>query len=669
MKESRWLRMGALAPIAASLLALLLPFTAAEDPNAWPMDRGTAEHRGSSSFGLSDGMSLLWSEKVGSGELTSPVSSGGMVYVGSSDGHVYALEEKSGNVSWAFLTEDGIESEPALYGGRLYVIAGNGKLISLSADKGQKAWEVELSSETDQFSHLSIAGGAIYVSTGDGKVLRLSADDKGKTVWEVSVGDHIRGAPTVGGETVFVVSDNGKVAALAAGNGTLQWTTSTTLGIPDDQSPVYSEGRLYLGTKGKFAICLDARTGAQLWSTKLKAAATGSPALGGGILSMTLEKGQLIALNASNGNELWNVTAGAKLTTSPVIAAGSVLVGSGDGRVLMYELTNPTLRWSGSTGTNVTGSPALSHESALLVTKDGRVLQFGKTASAVPVAVLRVEPATIAVGGSVNISGSQSYDPSGKTISQFKFDFGDGNGTDWISSGSASHSYASPGTYSVSVRVRSITGTTSALAAQAVTVNLLPKPPAPAPFVSAPVATAAVSISALAVLGAFGATEFGKYKLLTFLFVPLYVRLKKDEVLDNYVRGKIHGYIIANPGDHYNSIRDALELSNGILAHHLHTLEREGIVHSMRDGMYRRFWPANAKLPPEDEGHFNIQKRIVTVVRNNPGISQKEIAEKVGVSSPTVNYHINVLMTARMIRVEKVGRKTECYVIGDPPPT
>ena len=87
----------------------------------------------------------------------------------------------------------------------------------------------------------------------------------------------------------------------------------------------------------------------------------------------------------------------------------------------------------------------------------------------------------------------------------------------------------------------------------------------------------------------------------------------------------------------------------------------------MRDGMYRRFWPANARLPPEDEGHFNIQKRIVATVRENPGISQKEIAQKVGVSSPTVNYHINVLANARMVRVEKWGRRTRCFAVEDQP--
>ena len=669
MNAGKWLRMGALALVAATLLAAFLPVAAAEDPGAWPMYRGTSEHRGYSALGLSESMALLWSEKVGSGELTSPVASGGKLFVGSSDGHLYALSEANGNVSWKFNSQDGIDSEPALYENMLYVITDNGRLIALSADKGEKAWEAQLPSGTGRTSHLAIAGGAIYVTSEDGLVMRLSTEQKGASVWNVTVGGHIRSPPTVGDNIVFVVTEGGKVAALDAGNGTQLWTTSTTLSIPDGQAPVYADGRLYLGTKGRVAMCLDARTRGQLWSTKLKAAASGSPALGGGCIALTTEGGQLYVLSANDGRDVWNVTPGAKLTTSPVIAGSSVLVGSGDGRVLMYELSNPTLRWSGSTGGNVTGSPALSGGSAIFATKDGRVLMFGKTASAVPVAVLKVEPATISAGGTVSLSAAESYDPSGKLISQSMFDFGDGNSTGWTSSAAATHSYSSPGTYSVSARVRSSSGELSALALQAVVVKPVPKPAAPTPVVSAPVATAAVSFSALAVLGAFGATEFGKYKLLTFLFVPLYVRLKRDEVLDNYIRGKIHGYIIANPGDHYNSIRDALELSNGILAHHLHTLEREGLVQSMRDGMYRRFWPANAKLPPEDEGHFNIQKRIVAVVRNSPGISQKEIAEKVGVSGPTVNYHISVLASARMIRVEKVGRKTQCFVIEAPPPT
>jgi len=278
----------------------------------------------------------------------------------------------------------------------------------------------------------------------------------------------------------------------------------------------------------------------------------------------------------------------------------------------------------------------------------------------------------IAYAGRPVIFHPHGSDPDGY-IARYEIDF-DGDGVIDASGddlpANLTHLYSGNGTFRPTLTVYDDAGA-RACASEDLWVRDAARPPVqnpPPAAVSLPVAAASVSVVALAAAGAgLSLTEFGKYRFLTIFFVPLYVRLKKDEVLDNYVRGQIHGYIIANPGDHYNSIRDALELSNGIVAHHIHTLEREGLVQSMRDGMYRRFFPANAKLPPEDEGHFNIQKRIVAIIRDNPGISQKEIAQKVGVSSPTVNYHVGVLATARMIRVEKFGRRTHCYVIDQQP--
>ncbi len=89
----------------------------------------------------------------------------------------------------------------------------------------------------------------------------------------------------------------------------------------------------------------------------------------------------------------------------------------------------------------------------------------------------------------------------------------------------------------------------------------------------------------------FGFTEPGKYRIL-LLFLPLYTRLNKDEILDQSTKENIHGYIIANPGEHYNVIRKRLNIRNGTLAYHLNVLKREKLIKSRRDGIYKRFYPA-----------------------------------------------------------------------------
>ncbi|MEW5760579.1 MAG: winged helix-turn-helix transcriptional regulator [Candidatus Thermoplasmatota archaeon] len=137
----------------------------------------------------------------------------------------------------------------------------------------------------------------------------------------------------------------------------------------------------------------------------------------------------------------------------------------------------------------------------------------------------------------------------------------------------------------------------------------------------------------------------------------------KEKILNHYTRGKIHGYITANPGEHYNSIKEALALSNGILAYHLNVLEREGYIKSMPDGMYRRFYPKSMSLPTN--GHKKMQEIIANIIKEKPGISQKEIAKIVGLSTATVSYHIQILVSIRKVRIERTWRKNMCYLVDE----
>jgi predicted transcriptional regulator len=146
------------------------------------------------------------------------------------------------------------------------------------------------------------------------------------------------------------------------------------------------------------------------------------------------------------------------------------------------------------------------------------------------------------------------------------------------------------------------------------------------------------------------------------LFVPLYTKIKRENILDHFVRGKIYGYILANPGEHYNAIRHVLGLTNGSLAHHLRTLEREGFIKSKRFGIYRRFYPMNMQIPMDEFEVNDVQRTIMGIISKNPGISQKDIASNINLTPPTVNYHIGILNHEGLVHVARNGRRTECYV-------
>ncbi len=165
--------------------------------------------------------------------------------------------------------------------------------------------------------------------------------------------------------------------------------------------------------------------------------------------------------------------------------------------------------------------------------------------------------------------------------------------------------------------------------------------------------------------------ETSKYKLLSLLIVPLYVKRERDKVLDNFVRGQIYGFIQANPGTHYNFIKRALDLNNGTLAYHLNVLEDDELIISQSDGFYRRFYPKEARIPHinGNDGlnytHVQLNKtqdEIINVIQKTPGLTQKEIAKLVGKSTQVINYNINTMSQLGLVKLQREGNKTKCYV-------
>ncbi len=189
-------------------------------------------------------------------------------------------------------------------------------------------------------------------------------------------------------------------------------------------------------------------------------------------------------------------------------------------------------------------------------------------------------------------------------------------------------------------------------------------PSSPLPPGAAPAAGATISI--LALIG-LALSEIGKITLISGLFLPLYVKLKPEEVLDQYLRGQIHGYIIANPGEHYNAIKDQLGVTNGALAYHLRVLERAELIRPVRDGMYKRFYPVGVKIPKRKR-LSPFQAAIVRVVRANADVSQKGLAEILGVSNQVVNYNVKQLEDANIIKVDRSSRASKLTLGPDAPP-
>jgi len=235
---------------------------------------------------------------------------------------------------------------------------------------------------------------------------------------------------------------------------------------------------------------------------------------------------------------------------------------------------------------------------------------------------------------------------------------------------SVTHDYQQSGTYILTITATDALGFTS-VTTQQYTINYeghLTHSYLWTKTNKGPLTAVTASFGLLAV-GLLGFTENGRYRLLVLfsLLLPFYTSMSKEDVLDQFVRGQIYGFIKTNPGAHYNQILRQIGVKNGTLSYHLGVLEKTQLIKSRREGLkYRAFYPTGMNFPKEERFRLTeLQIKIIASITNRPGMTQKEIARLLAQKPQTVNYNIRVLDQAGLIDVEKKGRKTICYPAPD----
>ncbi|UCH88916.1 MAG: winged helix-turn-helix transcriptional regulator [Thermoplasmata archaeon] len=175
------------------------------------------------------------------------------------------------------------------------------------------------------------------------------------------------------------------------------------------------------------------------------------------------------------------------------------------------------------------------------------------------------------------------------------------------------------------------------------------------------VLTALVSIGCAVALMSLN-TEAGRYGFLSFV-MPLYSKMRREDLLLHETREMVYDYVKSHPGEHFRSIMNKLSLTNGTLAHHLYTLEKQEFIKSERDGPYKRFYPRGYIFDGSVMEVNGIQKKILDTIEVHPGITQKRLASALTISPPTVNYHIKTLVGARLVELQRNGKETRLFRI------
>jgi outer membrane protein assembly factor BamB len=190
---------------------------------------------------------IKWAHGTGGDVDSTPAVDAGVAYVGSEDGVVYALDAKTGAVDWTHGTGGAIDSSPAVTGGVVYIGSGDRYVYALDTSDGSELWKTKLDAGM-LFQSPVVSGGVVYIASDSflGTLYALDASD-GSTLWSEQVGGRISGSATVANGVLYVAAADNKLHAIQASDGTPLWTFAT--GGPNFGSPVFADGTVWFGSQ------------------------------------------------------------------------------------------------------------------------------------------------------------------------------------------------------------------------------------------------------------------------------------------------------------------------------------------------------------------------------------------------------------------------------------
>lgn len=294
---------------------------------------------------------------------SSPAVSGGLVFFGSKDGYLYAVDSETGRSRWRFdLGGYPVRSSPAV-SNRTVFVGGGYTLYAINADNGEERWRFSMRYAGE--SSPTVADGVVYVASKESQLYAIDAET-GAQRWTFAADGLLFSSPAVADGYVFIGSDDGNLYAIDAANGQKKWAFVT--GGEVYSSPAVVGDRVYVTSKSRSTFAVDLKRGKEIWHYPV--GGESSPAVVGGIVFVGGDDGGLYALSAETGAPLWLFPTGRAISSSPAVTDGTVYIASG---LTLFAIDGATgqERWQYATGDIIGTSPTVVDGLVYIGAEDG----------------------------------------------------------------------------------------------------------------------------------------------------------------------------------------------------------------------------------------------------------------------------------------------------------
>ena len=372
--------------------------------------RSDLQNTGRSIFGsnvsiVNGTLSLSWcSTTSGQIDASPVVAPDGTVYIGSSNGTLYAFPGRGVDPIWQANVGGRIKSTAAIGAdGTVYIASVNGNVAAVYPKDGKFKWQVGYGGASFTSSPTIGSDGTLYLGSQDGFVYAIDGSN-GSFRWSSFTGGGIDSSPALSldGKTLFIGSGDKRMHALNITDGSEKWSFGTggsiqsspaVANVPAGRGSTTTMEVVFFGSNDSKMYALKALDGSPFWQTPFstQGAITSSPAVS--VVNLIGVQTQVVlfgstdtfvyTLDASTGRSAveTSVQLQGGINSSPTFdSKGSVYIGSDDLMVYRLDIVQGNFQITASyrTGGSVSSSPAIGPNGDVYIgSSDAKIYAFG----------------------------------------------------------------------------------------------------------------------------------------------------------------------------------------------------------------------------------------------------------------------------------------------------
>ncbi|WP_317617575.1 PQQ-like beta-propeller repeat protein [Sphingomonas daechungensis] len=258
-------------------------------------------------------------------------------------------------------TSQRLASSAVVGDGRVYTIDTQATVRAFDAQTGATAWSTQFGFEKTNTASLFGGGvaydnGKIYASNGLGYVAALDARNGG-IIWQVHPTGPIRGAPTVVGDSLYVITQDNQIYALKTADGATDWSQSAALeiaGVFGSASPAVGQGTVVAGFSSGELNAYRYENGRLVWQDQLARTTIrtsvasisdvdADPVIDNSQVLAVGQGGRMVAIDLLTGQRQWELNIAG--ISTPWVAGEWVFVVTDDGKIICINRASGKIRW------------------------------------------------------------------------------------------------------------------------------------------------------------------------------------------------------------------------------------------------------------------------------------------------------------------------------------